>query len=351
MDSLQPIVSDSYFTNKKTMVSYGLAVLIFFIHSSAFANYSGLPEWVSSISVFLQVGITRACIPLFFMISGALFFRNYTARSYLPKLKSRMHSLLIPYFCWNIIMMLFTLVTTVFFSRFFIGRAPFDSSVRGIAEGLFHWKYNNPFWFLMTLMIYAAAAPLLDVMLRTPAMAIVSISAWFVLMHFGITLPETLVHDTRSIIYYLAGGMLGRFCWPQISSPSPRKLRLPALIVSVLGIAETMAICNELSDPPEAAWAALLFIWAAAIWICADWACERVKARNFMTRSFMVFAMHMNVSAVITKLLVLVFPRHWTMALPVFFLSVCLTLFAIECICLFLRRFFPVPYRILSGDR
>lgn len=351
MNSLRPIASESYFTHKKTAVSYFLSVLIIHIHSAAFANYADLPGWLWNVAGILQIVVTRACVPLFFMISGALFFRNYTAGVYLKKLKSRVHSLVIPYFCWNVIMMLFQIVMTLFFSRFFVGRVPFTFTAESFFAGLFHWRYNNPFWFLMTLMIYVAAAPLLNLLLRSPATAAVSIAALALLRQFGVELPELLIHDPDSIVYYLIGGALGRFCWQWIANPAPRKVRIPALFTLILAELYSMAVCFEWLRQIRLLWIMAMCINAASIWICFDFLCLGRKTPRFMQRSFMVFAMHLNVGGIVTKLLVLALPRHWTMALPVFFLSIALTLVVIEGICVLLERFAPKVYSTLSGDR
>ena len=91
----------------------------------------------------------------------------------------------------------------------------------------------------------------------------------------------------------------------------------------------------------------MLFVW----WVLADALCTRVRARVFMEHSFWVYAMHVNVGAVITKLLTLLLPGHWAMAFVNFLLTTVLTLAVIELTCVLLSRFTPKVCRVLSGCR
>lgn len=62
------------------------------------------PEWYFHIINFINA-FASVCMPLFFMISGFLFFYNkdFNSEEYQKKLKSRAYSLLVPYLLWNLI--------------------------------------------------------------------------------------------------------------------------------------------------------------------------------------------------------------------------------------------------------
>lgn len=351
MDSLQKVSSDSYFTNKKTIVTYILSVLVFWIHCSSFYNYDGYPLPMQFVVGFFRFVSTRVAVPLFFIISGALYFRNYTPGTYLRKLRSRVRTLLIPYFCWNIIMMLFQIVATLFFSRFFIGRVPFEFTLRGFLEGLLHYKYNNPFWFIFALMVFAAAAPLLDLLLSNRPLAILSTVGVWILARLGIGLPELLFHDRSCIAFYLVGGILGRYCWSWFSAPSARGRRWAAAAAIVLCwgyeyllLFDRVPVNGWIQDP-------VLLVYAFAAWIAADAVCTRFRARKFMEHSFWVYALHMNISVLFTKLIWLALPKSWPMALPNFLMTTLLTLAVIEGVCAALKRYLPGIYNILCGSR
>lgn len=75
------------------------------IHSSVLAYLS--PEtatgWGAFLVTFISEGLASACVPLFYFLSGYLFFARWTFtwNGYKSKLRRRMWSLLVPYILWN----------------------------------------------------------------------------------------------------------------------------------------------------------------------------------------------------------------------------------------------------------
>lgn len=355
LESFAPVKDTGYFGNKKTIVMYVLSVLVFWIHISTFYNYDQYPLSAQFIIGFVWIVSNKVAVPLFFILSAALFYRNYTPAVYVKKLKSRVKTLLIPYFCWNLLMMLFQVAATLFFSRYFIGRVPFEFTLKGILEGFLHYKYNNPFWFVFVLMVFAVFAPVFDCILRNKYIAISAVGILWWLSNEGIGLPEPMFFDRTCIIYYLIGGILGRYYWDWFTSPSGKKQRIAGLVCLLLGWAfEYGLYFGFLYDILRVrTWhlVGIKMITAFGFWSCADWICEKVKARNFMEHSFWVYGMHMNVSAVFTKLIYLICPKHWAMALPNFFVTTVLTLAVVELTCVLLQKYCPPVYRLLGGYR
>lgn len=52
---------------------------------------------------FISQGLARSCVPVYFLISGYLYFHDNSGSGaeYLKKTQGRIRSLLIPYLCWN----------------------------------------------------------------------------------------------------------------------------------------------------------------------------------------------------------------------------------------------------------
>lgn len=63
------------------------------------------PEWYSYILNFICFALPSIIVPLFFFISGFLFFygKDFDVNLYVKKLKTRVRTLLIPFILWNII--------------------------------------------------------------------------------------------------------------------------------------------------------------------------------------------------------------------------------------------------------
>jgi surface polysaccharide O-acyltransferase-like enzyme len=97
---------------------FPLIVGVLFIHNTTttipmpggmeFGNAENMPVFYICSELFSQI-LGRVAVPLFFFISGFLFFRNidgFTTQDYLKKLKSRGKTLLTPYLFWNITVLL-----------------------------------------------------------------------------------------------------------------------------------------------------------------------------------------------------------------------------------------------------
>ena len=127
-----------YFTSKKIKCTFVLAILVMMYHNSSVANYeitSSLGKIASYISEFF-LAFAQVAVPLFFIISGALFFRNYDYGKTLTKYKDRLKSLVIPYLLWNTINTAFAFVCSyTFISKYFIGRQKTVVSFENILGG------------------------------------------------------------------------------------------------------------------------------------------------------------------------------------------------------------------------
>lgn len=351
IESFAHVKDTGYFSNKKIIVSYVLSILVFWIHISTFYNYDQYPLPIQLVIGFVQIVSTRVAVPLFFMMSAALFFRNYTPPAYRKKLLNRVKTLLIPYFCWNILMMLFQMVATILFSSYFIGRIPFEFTLKGTLAGFLHYKYNNPFWFVFALMVFAVFAPVIDCILRNKYIAFGAVGILWWLSNQGKGLPEPLFYDRTCIIYYLIGGILGRYYWEWMAKPSGKKRRIAGLVCLVICWAYEYGLYFDVLPVNIGVQVGVKILTAFGFWNCVDWICERMSARRFMEHSFWVYAMHMNVSAVFTKLIYLIGPKHWAMGLPNFVMTTVLTLTVVELTCVILRKYCSPVYCWLGGYR
>lgn len=77
---------DDYLSNKLTKISFIATLMVLFLHSSnslvaintdsgSFRIHKGFSQFVQD---FISGGITNVAVPIFFLISGYLFFFNMT---------------------------------------------------------------------------------------------------------------------------------------------------------------------------------------------------------------------------------------------------------------------------------
>lgn len=192
-----------------------LCMMVVMIHNS-------IPHYFSynadSLESYIHYGITHylkllyACaVPSFFIISGFLFFRNYQKDDYVRKLKSRVHTLLIPYLLWNLFGLLTEMLSKIpfFSSMATINSTPF--SWQSVLLGIFFHKYTI-LWFVFMIIVYAIAAPILFHIVQRVKVFYVVFSLLlltFFIFDSDVSYPFGIRVEYSSILYYLLGSYLG----------------------------------------------------------------------------------------------------------------------------------------------
>ena len=174
------------------LLRFPLIVGVVFIHSydinPAFAGAKiGLAQMdfvTDFVRSVISLGVACTAVPLLFLISGYLFFasRPLTAVSFVAKLKSRSHTLLVPFLVWNIATLICLAIaqaapaTQVFFSgnSLAVDRFTFSDFFNAI------WGIGRPpisyqFWFIRDLMLLVLIAPCIEFLNRSSSTIYLSI--------------------------------------------------------------------------------------------------------------------------------------------------------------------------------
>ena len=131
--------------------------------------------WVDFITFFISRGVAQVAVPLFFAISGYLFFLGgWSWGKHVNKLKRRLHTLLIPFLFWNLLTLaIFAVVQSIPQTKtYFAGTvwAPVRSfSFFDYMNALFGITVKYPiafqFWFIRDLMVCVLLAPVIHFLL------------------------------------------------------------------------------------------------------------------------------------------------------------------------------------------
>ena len=344
------------FWNKKIKVTYILSVLVCILHVYAYKNYTFGDDLISKInSVFvfaLRDVLPPVAVPLFFIISGYAFFRNFTIKKYPQKLKSRIRTLLIPYLIWNTIWMLFQFAVSYSpVSQYFVGRGKLELNVLNVFLSIFHWKANGPFWFVFNLMVFMIASPLIYYLMKNRYVGIISIIALIILLQFDFGIPESIFLEKDSIIYFMFGAMLGIHFKKQFSEHSKKTEMVIYTVLFVVSCGLTVVYKADMLLYGKGVYALVRLFFAFTFWKMYDWYYKGQSVHPYEKRSFMVFAMHLNIVAVISKLIYLLLPKNNIFVIPNTIVTIVLTLVIINWFCVFMERFFPKIYSVISGSR
>lgn len=159
--------SEKHVRNKFTIISFVCSILVIFIHTYNLDVYQieGLYSGLSGVANYLEryiATVTLIAVPIFFLISGVLFFRTFEISILLKKWKKRFFTIMIPYVIWCTIYYLYFAV---------MSRLPFVSAMmndNSEVELSFREWFNRivvdeyyTLWFLKSLIILILLTPLI----------------------------------------------------------------------------------------------------------------------------------------------------------------------------------------------
>lgn len=207
------------------VLRFPLIVLIVYLHATGYtANFAEGSRTLANADIVEGVQaitgtIARVAVPLFFMMSGFLFFRGgaFSAAIYQGKLRSRVKSLLIPFLFWNLA--LFALVAVgqhvPRLAPFFNGQnlpliamSPFQ--IVDAVIGITRFPTAYQFWFIRDLMTLVILSPLLWLAARY--------AGWAALVMLGIgwifnIWPVPIPSIEPTLFFYLGGFVAIRGWW------------------------------------------------------------------------------------------------------------------------------------------
>lgn len=143
---------DIVFNGQSAVVNYNLSV------------YEGIRYFISGI-------VARVAVPAFFFISGFLFFIKtdcFNTDIYVEKLKKRGRTLLFPYLCWNLLVVLMSYCVQIAFSNWISGNNLLiaDYTWKNWLQAFWNGNsgenmpVNYPLWFIRDLMVVIVFSPI-----------------------------------------------------------------------------------------------------------------------------------------------------------------------------------------------
>lgn len=328
-------VSKADYWKRIGLISFVLAVFIMIRHNSSFYNYN-IPSG-ESFHLYLKDTITALAVPMFFIISGLNFYRNYTPDKQIEKLKNRAKSLVVPYFAWNTIFCAFVLITSnTAISRFFIGREKYALTIPNIIFGcIYHWNCNSQFWFVFDLMLIALLNPLFYYLLKNKWVGLITLAAGYIAIFLlRLELPLAFVYRTDAFFYYLIGAYVAMHLVEFSSSTEEIEARnIKRTVVGILLIA--LSFLMGISSFPYALQPFIILPGCYGLWLVSGAFSD--KELSWVPSGgtvFLFYAAHGIIQPVVVKLLYLALPKNPWVSIVNFILAITLTIF----ICIFMRK-------------
>lgn len=333
------------------------------------------PYWYHCIINIFSDVFPRIGVPLFFFISGFLFFyhTDFNAEAYKKKLKSRVNSLFVPFILWNLIFIAYSAFRLLpFMARFFPNayKTQIDLSLPAILqtfwnakEGIFirpiedlTTEINNsiypidvPLWYVRDLMIAIICAPILYWLIRKTGKYFIILLgiAWYATRPFDFGHPNQLL----TAFFFFSWG-----AWHSINRQdfvrSFRKLSSSPLLYAVLALADTLT--------KETTWncyihsAGIIVGIIAAVVVTANLLEKgKIRTSSFLANgSFFIFALHTLFMGDLSKVIFIfagsqspVFLLFLYFFVPISTTLICLGLYK------GLKTYFPTCAKLLTGGR
>lgn len=204
---------NEYLSVKLKVISFFSMLLVVFLHSyNVVVNLDSevilLDQGYSSfIQNFFSQGICRIAVPLFFSISGYLFFLNTKGdlNEFISKFNKRLKTIVVPYLFWSISWFLFFLVLQSIpqLAMFFNSKNLVDYTVKEIVTTILINPIPYQLWFLRDLMCLVVLAPLLFLLVKKTkyfALALVVI-IWFLDLNL-------IVFGNESLFFFVLGSFI-----------------------------------------------------------------------------------------------------------------------------------------------
>lgn len=347
----------SYFSKKITFLNVFLTFTIVLLHAKTPERW-GLPLDMSNSFIYMISVLAQLGVPMFFFISGLLFYRNCCFKEIERKLSSRVHSLLIPYIIWNILFVgIFFVLTHIPFihEKMHMGNVLNDPIE--IIYAIINAKYTV-LWFVKDLIIFCALSAVIFLALRKKAVAYIVL----ILSVFNALMGNAVGSYGYENIFmwfpmYFSGAIIGRFyldksmIYGDLSSILKKKMHgkiLILILISVFMFLYAISVNNSdnlfyyrLFTP--------IILWILTDLLLKDFLMKKFQVKPWMSYMFFIFCTHQFILNVLQKLIVLFFPPTPLVLNITFILSPIIVILLLIGFAKFLSKY--KFYYYLSGGR
>jgi surface polysaccharide O-acyltransferase-like enzyme len=355
---------NEYLRVKIKILSFFLVVLVVIVHAyntnqvtepEGFYRIYGLNGFIQE--YFCQ-GMNRIASPLFFIISGYLFYVNLTGqtRDFVRKVKKRFFTLIVPYLLWSLWGILFYLLlqsvlpSSISFSRGLLK----DYDLGRLLNTFFLDPIPYQLWYVRDLAVFAILSPILYLLLRyfKVFLLLICLFLWFYEFDF-------VIFRNQSLFFFVLGAFISIRDGDRINYRSPWAAAVFTTLWVLIVLFKTtlvyygyqnltmLIIIHKISIV-----AGILAVNNLYNVIISDYpAIIKTRLFSFVTFSFFLFASHEPLETVLKKGLLLVFGNGDAMSLMIFLITPLITII----LCVFtgyhLKRLAPKIYGTITGWR
>jgi len=352
---------NTYLSNKLKILSLIAIILVIFIHSfiENTTNNTLISQSTAFLQYFISQGIARIAVPIFFIISGYLYFLSYknTREKYMTKTKKRIRTLILPYLLISFLTLLcYTFVLDPLFGSYInkMANILYDPILDTLKK-IFINPLPYQLWFLRDLILLTFLSPFIYVFIKYLKFyfILILIFLWFPLTSF-----DFFIFSNESILFFSLGAYLST---KQNIFLKKRKgytyffttfIWLLILIIKST-VNMKLGINNEISDVLQKI---SIIIGGISVWALYDIYINKETPNSFLlsisSYSFFIYLIHEPLLLSTLKKLSNTIIRKSEFFLPFFyFLNPIITVVSCIIIAKILQRYTPKLYNFITGGR
>lgn len=343
-------MSEKSFRSKITLVNFVMCFIIMFQHSYNIRVYDLTAESdllgrvVYYFEVYIRT-ITDYAVPMFFMISGYLFFRTFELKKIIQKYWSRIKSILMPFLVWCTFYYLFyaMLVRIPFFAERMTANEMIPLNLATWIARLWDESFYV-FWFIKFLIILIALTPVWYFLLKDwfPGFGLIALTFFFL---YSIGRASAPFHLRYINIYYLLGAYIGINYkdLPKCNNKIPR-------IIAIIGL---ILLCLNMIEPASREATEVPVIRGLLLCVCTWLAFPEPKKDMpwWCQITFFIYCIHDLILEITEKIWLLLAGKGPIQALIDYIVMPAITMVIVILIAWLLKRFLKPVWFVLSGGR
>ena len=350
-----------------SFLRFPLAVLVVLIHATlVYELHNGVPYINETetpiyciIDFLFRKSICSLSVPMFFFISGMLFFWNIDKLDldiYRKKIKSRFFSLFIPYVFWNLLILIYIFIVQQSFPGLMSAKNKlvcdytvmdymncfWNMSLVNNGGGIF--PIDGPLWFVRDLVVMSVLSPIVYVLLSR----IKVIGAVMIYLIWFFDVLGFLGNLSTAILFFSFGAYWGISKKNILEKTSRyKKVAWGGYLILLF-----MAVLFKDIDMPYLYKLEKTFGFIAILWL-AVYLSERIHVNKVLAGStFIIFAIHSDILKVLIKVFFKLTPLHNDIIyVAAYFTFALITIIISILVYRILNKYVPSFCSIISGGR
>lgn len=339
--------NEKLINNKFITISFVCSILVIYIHTFNLEIYSidensiGIARATYIIETYWS-NVLKIAVPMFFFISGILFFRTFEISKLLQKWYSGIFSIAIPYAIWCTFYYVYNVLCTNI-SQIKMMMGNIEVVALSLPEWL-KWLWYNEYytlWFLKNLIVYIALAPIIWILLKNHTKKLPTGIIAIIILVIGIRINKNIPY-TNGLEEYLVGCYIGINCRDILYYKNKIISALSMIYVIIIFI-------NDFKI-----WGLILeLLFFVAVWYAMDILSSYLQNELpwWMTIGFFTYVAHDIFLEAFEKILWMVGGNQAILALLDYVFMPVFVEFLLIVISYIAMRWFPGMWKIITGNR